>query len=137
MGLIMNYDNSLLTKYHHLNNTAIVFVTIKRVPFTYQLWERDENASFRYITRVHYKFPPHLLYSLFIMPIYALITASRYNDALINVRGHTHNRAMGPVGRVPSNFGDHGAKTYLRLLQTISENSFIWRPKRLVTLLNL
>ena len=89
MGLIMNYDNSLLTKYHHLNNTAIVFVTIKRVPFTYQLWERDETASFRYITRVHYKFPPHLLYSLFIMPIYALITASGYNDALINVRGHS------------------------------------------------
>ena len=29
------------------------------------------------------------------------------------------------------------AGTYLRLLQTISENSFIWRPKRLMTLLNL
>ena len=29
------------------------------------------------------------------------------------------------------------ARTYLRLLQTISENSFIWLPKRLVTLLNL
>ena len=29
-------------------------------------------------------------------------------------------------------------RAYLRLLQTISENSFIWRPKRLlVTLLNL
>jgi len=27
--------------------------------------------------------------------------------------------------------------TYLRLLQTISENSFIWRPKPIVTLLNL
>jgi len=29
------------------------------------------------------------------------------------------------------------AGTYLRLFQTIIENSFIWRPKRLVTLLNL
>ena len=29
------------------------------------------------------------------------------------------------------------AETYLRLLQTISENSFIWRPKRLVTFWNL
>ena len=29
------------------------------------------------------------------------------------------------------------AGTYLRLFQTIFENSFIWRPKRLVTLLNL
>jgi len=29
------------------------------------------------------------------------------------------------------------AGTYLRLLQTISENSFIWRPKRLVSLLNV
>jgi len=29
------------------------------------------------------------------------------------------------------------ARTYLRLLQTISENSFVWRPKRLVTLLNV
>jgi len=28
-------------------------------------------------------------------------------------------------------------RTYLQLLQTISENSFIWRPKRLVTLLNV
>jgi len=28
-------------------------------------------------------------------------------------------------------------ETYLRLLQTISENSFIWRPKRLVTVLHL
>ena len=26
---------------------------------------------------------------------------------------------------------------YLRLFQTIFENSFIWRPKRLVTLLNV
>ena len=31
----------------------------------------------------------------------------------------------------------HIAGTYLRLFQTIFENSFIWRPKRLVTLLNL
>jgi len=29
------------------------------------------------------------------------------------------------------------AGTFLRLFQTIFENSFIWRPKRLVTLLNL
>jgi len=29
------------------------------------------------------------------------------------------------------------AGTYLRLLQTIYENSFIWRPELLVTLLNL
>ena len=29
------------------------------------------------------------------------------------------------------------AGTYLRLFQTIFENSFIWQPKRLVTLLNL
>jgi len=29
------------------------------------------------------------------------------------------------------------AGTYLRLLQTVSENSFIWRPKLLVTLLNV
>ena len=32
---------------------------------------------------------------------------------------------------------DSGGGTYLRLFQTIFENSFIWRPKRLVTLLNL
>ena len=33
--------------------------------------------------------------------------------------------------------GLRAAGTYLRLFKTIFENSFIWRPKRLVTLLNV
>ena len=57
-------------------------------------------------------------------------------------REHITNSVIG-VSRPPVLDGgttfhlDYGAGTYLRLLQTISENSFIWRPKRLVTLLNV
>jgi len=55
----------------------------------------------------------------------------------------THNRlgagsfwAAGPRLEQPST-RTTASGTYLRLLQTISEISSTWRPKRLVTLLNL
>jgi len=50
-----------------------------------------------------------------------------------NKLGDRSFSAAGPRLRKGSDYGG----TDLRLLQTISENSFIWQPKRLVTLLNL
>jgi len=71
---------------------------------------------------------------------------SNSNDMLKLLVPRTHNKlgdrsfsAAGPRlwNNLPPGLRATAAGTYLRLFQAISENLFIWRPKRLVTLLNL
>ena len=69
-----------------------------------------------------------------------------HNDMRKLLVPRTHNKLGDRVSRPPVldcgttfhlDSGDREPGTYLRLFQTISENPFIWRRKRLVTLLNL